>query len=373
MVGFYYERGTPLRCRLRVLQWWNVTLVPLVNSDAVLARVATHVNSLLSLPDFPETFNPWMFGDDVTRAALESLNRDSSYSRGGLRLSKIGLEPILLGLDKLGIQTQNDVETSPLFVRFAGHLWEAFVRALLRTSTELTVVETDNKVSWNGVTGHFDILVETPKGRRVLLEVKHLSETYIRNVCVPERTYSEASGTDTLTGKYLPQLRYGVYEHDTRGYVTQASAYADSIPGCVGAILVLWNKQGNYPLASPITKDTSNFVLGRAREVLEALPNVETLHDLFQNFAVPDLVPQISRKVPTGRYYVPFPLRYLRTEVLDLLYVRDGLCPDLPYVAARTEPPNLLDIPESLWQKPTPGEATQPVKGHTPASVPTNR
>ena len=225
-----------------------------------------------------------------------------------LRISMLGHEPCIHALEGLGYRTGS--EFTNLWLGAGGHLFEAWVRFLLRArgfTVEYGSFD-DTSVSYKGIRGHFDFILKTPKGRRIICEVKHISGQVARSLLAK----------DPETKEQLSEFGRNAYEWDERGYLSQLSVYQEAT-GLEG-MLIMWNKETNLVHVVPNTELLQAKCISRINEILPHLKDVQCPRDVFETFEVPQPFPQMRYKKPTGRFYIPLGMRYLDPRLVESLY-----------------------------------------------------
>lgn len=253
------------------------------------------------------------------REAVESYFTAGTHSRGGLRISKLGSEPILQAFNIIGVPIAGD-DFDNLWIGLAGHFYEAWVRFVLR-ARGFTVHGGDYnqcEVDFDGVKGHYDFILETKLGRRIVVEVKHVSATYLDTVLESERVENPATGNMVKTGNNLSELSSSAVGSDTRGYLTQLALYRQ----CTGheGLFIFWDKSRNRTHVVPMHDGLKNYLVNEVTHLLPTLRALDTIEDVLDSFEIP--VPFAQRKAgkDTGLFYVPFTMRYINPVLKDALY-----------------------------------------------------
>lgn len=152
------------------------------------------------------------------------------------------------------------------------------------------------------VVGHLDHVVEVG-GKRVILEVKTMSDTYWRQFTGAGYKHKD---------DYL--VTFG--GDDGRGYMTQLALYMGAT-GFDGAWLTLNKATSQMALVYPNPEDL-DAARTRANKVATALSKVKTLSDVYTLLKAPPGVPEVFKRRATGRLLLPASMKY--SGVSELFY-----------------------------------------------------
>ena len=251
------------------------------------------------------------------RQMIDGMFRNYDEFTPKLRISALGHEPVLQALSGLGYET--DTEFTNLWLGAGGHLFEAWIRFLLRARG--FTIEYGNfdetSVTFQGIKGHYDFILKTPKGRRIVCEVKHVSGQVARALL----------DKDPETKEHVSVFRDNAYELDQRGYLTQLSIYQEALD--LEGLLIMWNKETRLLHVVPNTPYLQSKCVERATDVIPHLKDVQNPRDVFETFEVPQPFPQKLNKKPTGKFYIPLEMRYLDPRLIEAIYDRDPHDPRL--------------------------------------------
>ena len=264
--------------------------------------------------------------------------------RPGLRASRLGYEPILLGLNQVGIPTGTGVTN--IWTVFAGHLYEAYVRFVFRCRG-LTIGSGNfhnNYCEWLGVGGHFDFMLTTPRGLEMVVEVKHISPNVCDRLLEPETQLNAStrrlnktgrnlsalsdasewlrevalSGRTDRTGWNLSNFKDAAFESDIAGYLSQAAFY--QVATGKPAVFVICDKRRNTNHVVPLTDRIAAKAVMRMEAMIPVIQSLKTVADVFEDVEVPAPIPQFRGGVPTGDYMIPFGMRFVPEWLLESVY-----------------------------------------------------
>jgi hypothetical protein len=178
-------------------------------------------------------------------------------------------------------------------------------------------------IEYAGVRGHSDIVVRTPEGESILLEVK------------------------TATDRYYHAFMK--HPDDERGYVSQLALYEE----CLGlpGYWVFFNKNTSEIGIQQLNNDQRTFALERANRIIPVLRDIETegkweaLVSAVQGglLQAPPPVPEVFRRSETGGFLVPQSMKFTKYRhcFYEITTEKNGYNKDTEYVI------NVRDTPRS--------------------------
>lgn len=242
--------------------------------------------TLVYFDGFVDWFNNDMGTEDLVVPV--NLGLDESFSRHfaqhrqkpGVRMSSLGKPAIITALQKLGY-FEPEPKGKLKYIFFQGDVFENVLGTLLENYGHKVVVDQtanpeDTLVEWNGVTGHYDFIVNVG-GQDVLVEAKTMSGNY-------SRTFKD-------------------YPDDDRGYVTQLAlyAYTTGLP----CTWLCYDKNASEMfevVPDPLLLASARE---RAERVVKRLGHVNTIEDVFQYFRPPPGRNEVFQKQESGRLLIP--------------------------------------------------------------------
>ena len=300
-----------------------------------IERIAQHIEGILNVP-FSSSKKPISFHDkyavencyELAKKAfpqhLQSLTEDiaesllHSYSeeyKPSLRVSTLGKEPLLQALAHIGYE---DYKLDNFFLANNGHIFEALVRFILRCRG--FDIEYDDfystTVDFYGVKGHCDFVLKTPMGKRIVCEVKHCSENFLKGFLEPEMGYNEQTNRTYKTGDLKSSLSTFALNNDYRGYIHQLSVYSYCLD--IDAMWIFYNKGSHQVQCVPLPNGLRDKIIPQLKDLVETIKPISTLPEVLDTFDIPKPVAQVSRGVPTGLHYVPMCMR--NSAFKDLFY-----------------------------------------------------
>jgi hypothetical protein len=218
------------------------------------------------------------------------------------------------------------------------------LQTLALTHDEITVLPNPGKVYWTPtpgggpIPGHPDLVLKY-RGEIYVFDVKNTNPEVCRGLLLPKLMPSPKTGADIkVPGQYVGTLSPHAMANDDRGYLTQAACYAAALSELYGEPvqpgLILYNKVTDTTHAPVIGQDVVDALISATAQKVEVLRVMQNLaatlgvgDDVQRLVAkmvalagVPDLIPQRSRRVETGVYYVPSEMRRVPEVILDLIY-----------------------------------------------------
>jgi hypothetical protein len=198
----------------------------------------------------------------------------------GLRMSALGKPAMVTALQKLGYY-EPEPKGHLRYIFFLGDVFENVLGVLLeaygyKILADQTKHPEDTAVTWNGLKGHFDYLVEVD-GQPILIEAKTMSGNYARQF------YKEPN--------------------DDRGYITQLALYS-AATGHPAVWLCMDKSTGLLTQVNPDIPYLDD-ALQRAENVMGRLEQVNTIADVFSLFRPPPGRPEIFQRQETGKLLVP--------------------------------------------------------------------
>jgi hypothetical protein len=237
-----------------------------------------------------------------------------------LRLSALGKEPCVLGCNHPEVRKQlvaqglwRDAYAFEEKVKLTfslGHYIEELILLLLQRAG-YTILEQQTEVQWCGVVGHIDAIVGCPDGTEKLVEIKSMNDRYY-NQCVS----------------------YGV--DDSRGYLTQLSAYSEALD--MDAVWIVCNKNNSDVSFIELDYDKGAARLDVVECYLDLLKSLTCCDDLYK-LPAPELVPEVHKKAQTGRMLVPQSLKYfaMRDLFINVTVEDNGYGKSTEYCTLRDE------------------------------------
>ncbi|TFI51017.1 hypothetical protein BLD44_028490 [Mastigocladus laminosus UU774] len=229
------------------------------------------------------------------------------FDKPTLRVSALGKHPLLQVFTKLGF---SDGGMTNFNLAMQGHLFEATTRFILRCRGFKILYDNgfySNEVEWNGVKGHPDFVIETPAGRRIVCECKHVSSSFLNGFLEPEKVLNEATGNMVLTGQNSSRLSSAADNNDYRGYLEQLSVYSEALG--YEALWIFWDKERNRYHVVPLDPFTRDLTLAKLETLIPKIRGCNSVREAVETFGIPEAQPQMSRNKPTGMYYVPLVFR----------------------------------------------------------------
>lgn len=235
-------------------------------------------NNKFIQPELPNSWDEW--AKEASQDFFNSLQRQYiSCERYNpvLRLSNLGKSSIIeLLAKKFGLikQGSDGTVSEECRLRFViGDLFEPIVTFMLKRYG-FTINSNQEEVDWNGVKGHTDMVVTTPKGERCVLELK------------------------TANDRYFKQIKKSI--GDERGYLTQLCTYSECLK--LPAYWLFMNKNSQELFVKPlesVPEEQRVKALRRAKRVVEVVNSCEEF-DEFPNFC--KVPPPCIEKYRDGSY-----------------------------------------------------------------------
>lgn len=250
------------------------------------------MDRLESFQSFCDWFNAKVGGDlefDGTLDLDSSFRRHFTQERQkpGVRMSNLGKPAIVSALYKLGY-SEPEPKGMLRYIFFLGDVFENALEVFL-ANYGFKIIATQmhdpnaTRVHWNGLTGHFDFIVEDVNGNQTLIEAKTMSGNY-------SRTFQSSP-------------------NDDRGYLTQLALYTDAT-GIPGMWLCMDKSTGMIFPVEP-NPGVLQASLLRADKVLQRLQSINSLEDVITKFKAPPVNrEEVYQKQGTGRYFVPQSMAY---------------------------------------------------------------
>jgi hypothetical protein len=219
-----------------------------------------------------EMYVPSLPVSSPTLAEIGKL-KDSGISSSPIRLSSLGkshlfeLVALKLGLIKEAVHGDKPCTEAQNLTFILGYFIEAWLENVF-DRIGYKVLDKQIPVSWNGISGHADFIIQDEFGTNNLIECKSCNDYYFKLV-----------------------RKFGVY--DDRGYLTQLLTYQD----CIGlpAYWVFINKNDSsicvIPLDS-IADDVREEKYKRAVHMSEVYEKTNCERDLYAN--IPPIPPAVE-------------------------------------------------------------------------------
>jgi hypothetical protein len=271
------------------------------------------VGAMASSEDSPAY---WLFQQECSEAITGLLS--TNIHQAGLRISKLGSPPFLQALAVLGIETSQPMG-NPM-IPLMGHLFECWVRFVLRSRGFEIIYSNDpseNRTEFCGITGHYDFILVTPLGVKILCEVKYSNSKYFRSILEADRVYNPQTGRMNVTGQWESRLKVDALETDARGYVTQLAAYGDSLG--LESMFIVWDQNLNRCFVVPMDSSIQARAVEDSIELIEKLVKVRSVEDALE-FPLPQPVAQVKNKETTGMWFLPEEFRYCSDSIKNALF-----------------------------------------------------
>jgi len=257
------------------------------------------------------------YGKLVASSALKQFtDYEDDIKHGGLRLSSLGKPAVLQAIEltavrdeliECGVYQEEEGASSRLRELFhRGDQYEALVMFVLQLYG-YKVISTQETVSFMGVPGHTDAIIETPFGDQLLLEVKTMSDYYFK--------------------------QFVKCQNDDRGYITQLATYAY----CTSKtpVWICLNK-GNHEVAviEPVPEQLDR-ALTRARVIIPILTDkISCVDDILANLKAPPGVEEVYRKHKTDKFLLAPSIKYspYRSMFYELVTEPNGYGKDTEYI-----------------------------------------
>lgn len=231
------------------------------------------------------------------------------------RVSELGHPAILLALHKPEIKDSmilaglgryyEPEDRSDMLERLCmvGDWFEAYcILALQRAGWKIIspTAGGQTEIKYGIARGHVDVLAESPDGIRYLFECKSMNSNYFR--------------------------QFTKVPNDNKGYLTQLAVYDAALDhDFFPAFLCLNRDSGDVAVAEPSEHDCST-ALSRVDEILGAIDKQFYPEDIDDIFEAPEPEPEIFKRKPTGRYVLPYLMKFdpLRHVLYDIVVEKNG-------------------------------------------------
>lgn len=252
----------------------------------------------------------------VKREEDDNILRISSLGRPAV-LQALKITSVYEQLVKAGLWVNEQPTLKMREVFHRGDQFEAFLLFHLKR-LGYDVVSTQETVTFMGVPGHTDAIIES-SGQRLLLEVKTMSDSYFR--------------------------KFTKEPDDERGYLTQMALYSDcvALPG----VWVCLNK-GTHEIALVVPNpDALATAKARAERIIPIFSNVKYFEDVITLFKAPPTVPEVYQRKKTGREMLNPSIKYspFRNLFYHIFEEKNGYGKPTEYVADYV---TVDDLPETL-------------------------
>ena len=282
-----------------------------------------------------EDFCNW-FNNDIGSEIEDHVNLglDAAFERHykeerqkpGMRMSALGKPAMVTALQKLGYY-EPEPRGHLRYIFFLGDVFENVLGELFKAYGYKVIADQtkhpeDTKVTWNGLGGHFDYMIDVD-GHKVLIEAKTMSGNYAR--------------------QFLKE------PNDDRGYITQLALYRAALGNPLAAWLIMDKSTGLMHVVWPDLPYLDD-ALERAQKVMERLERVETLEDVFRLFRPPPGRPEVYQRQETGRYLVPTSMSFspYKSAVYKLTQEPNGYNKMTDYVYAYGDAKHAKDRLDAL-------------------------
>jgi len=261
-----------------------------------------------------------LYKEGVEQSLKRHLNPREKYT--GLRLSQLGKPAVMQALWGMGFEYDGGIALKQRITFHLGDVFESLLIFILEAAGYKIVdhnnstlfhetVGGDNRIVYNGVPGHSDIVVESPEGEKFIIEAKTANDRY-----------------------YTSFMKK---PDDERGYVTQLALYEQclGLPGC----WVFFNKNTSEIGVQFLTDELREQATNRANHLIPLLTEctdwgklAEYVHDgLLQ---APPPAPEVFKRSQTGACLVPPSMKFTkyRHVFYDIVVDNNGYNKPTEYV-----------------------------------------
>jgi hypothetical protein len=200
------------------------------------------------------------FSDDVESSINKQYVHREDEDADKIRLSTIGkltARDILAGKFKINKASRDATVSEKLRLTFSiGDYIESWVSFTFKR-IGYKIIEQQTELTWLGVKGHIDFIIEDEYGVRSIIEVKSANDYY-----------------------YARVNKYGV--HDDRGYLTQLSTYQQALNGMPAYWLFVNKNDSNLSLIKLDPYHVTTIErLERAKKIVEAYHACNSIDDIW--------------------------------------------------------------------------------------------
>jgi hypothetical protein len=261
-----------------------------------------------------------LYKDGVEMSLRRHMNPREKYT--GLRLSQLGKPAVMQALWGMGFEYDGGIALKQRITFHLGDVFESLLIFLLEAAGYKIVdhnnntlfhetVGGDNRIVYQGVPGHSDIVVESPEGERFIIEAKTSNDRYFNS--------------------------FMKKPDDERGYVTQLSLYEKclDLPGC----WVFFNKNTSEIGVQFLTDELREQSTNRANHLIPLLTDCNSFEKLAAHvydgsFQAPPPAPEVFKRSHTGAYLVPPSMKFTkyRHVFYDIIVDNNGYNKPTEYV-----------------------------------------
>ncbi|UZV39987.1 hypothetical protein LPP2_g19 [Leptolyngbya phage LPP-2, strain SPI] len=252
--------------------------------------------------------------DTYVSAVRDSYRRQFINERqqeNRLRVSSLGKYAVVQALQCFGVhEDRGNIRGAQADMFHVGDVTEAKLIALMK-AYGLQVTHEQHEVTWHGVLGHMDCVVDG-----MVIDVKTCND-----------------GNFKRYQKKLPLT-----------YLTQIGVYADALKYANCGIL-LYNRNTCELALSVPDHDDIKEALERAEHIATAIPTLDSVSQIWEHFDTPDPLEEVFQKQKTGRYYVPYDVRSPYDELLyETVSDVSGYGNERKYVTRLREPQEIEEM-----------------------------
>lgn len=248
---------------------------------------------------------------------------DERQQENRLRVSSLGKYAVVQALQYFGVhESMENIRGAKADMFHVGDITEARLISLMK-AYGLWVTHEQHEVTWNGVLGHMDCVVDG-----MVIDVKTCND-----------------GNFKRYQKKLPQT-----------YITQIGVYAEALQ-CINCGILLYNRNTCELALSVPDHDDVKAALARAVDIAITIPTLSCVSDIWNYFDTPDPLTEVFQKQKTGRYYVPYDVRSPYDELLyEVVSDVSGYDKERKYVTRLREPEEIeklikMDtVPGNSWE-----------------------
>lgn len=202
----------------------------------------------------------------------------------GLRCSGLGYPAVLQALSWLGFPKE-EVDFQSKLRFFTGDVFEAEIVALCR-SIGIKITGDQTKLTFHGISGHCDGILELETGQKKLLEIK------------------------TANDNFFKMVQRNPKNLEDRGYLTQVSVYCEAL-GLPEYLILINNKNTGELLEVEGEPDLA--LIGRAARIIQKIKLLEKPEDILapgSGLSAPPPEEEVFKKQATGKLLVPTSMKY---------------------------------------------------------------
>ncbi|ABQ12463.1 Cas4-domain exonuclease [Phormidium phage Pf-WMP3] len=258
--------------------------------------------------------------DAYTSAVRDSYRRQFVNERqqeNRLRVSSLGKYAVVQALQCFGVhEDRGNIRGAQADMFHVGDITEARLIALMK-AYGLQVTHEQHEVTWYGVLGHMDCVVDG-----MVIDVKAVNDGNFK--------------------RYQKKL--------SLTYLTQIGVYADALHYANCGVL-LYNRNTCELALSVPDHDDIKEALERAEHIATSVKALDSVSDIWNYFDTPDPLEEVFQKQKTGRYYVPYDVRSPYDELLyETVSDVSGYGNERKYVLRYREPDEVQALYEAHYK-----------------------